>query len=804
MTHFFMRFCATEPARLEQLSVPVRYLVALVLFGLALAGRFALIGILPASGFPFLTFFPAVMLTAFLVGLKPSLLVSGLSIFSAWCFFIEPKASLTGLKQGDVIALVFFSLILVIDCVVIHLMATAMSKLRLVTDKLKISEARVRLVMDNLFVHVGILDLDGRVQEINEAPLQLAGLRREAVLGKPFWELAWWSDPAECGKLRSAIAAAASGTLARYDTFIQVSPLSRRTLELQVAPLRDGVDGAIHAIVISGVDISERVAALTALEHSRADAVAAADRTEAERRVLAATFDAVPAAIIVADEHGKLVRMNGATEHIWGRAPLSDGVEGYGQWKGWWANGSARDGERIEADEWGLARSLKGEHCTEIVEIEPFGRPGTRIFTQLSSSPVRNATGKVVGGVVVQIDITPRIEAERALRQSEERLLAREAALEEADSQKNTFIGTLAHELRNPLAAIHAAAQLIKMAEPGNEKIARAGAIVQRQSALLSRIIDDLLDISRINSGKLTLRRSGQDLRDVVQLALETCQPITDLAGHLLTVTWPEQPIPVVVDEARIGQCITNLVHNAAKFTPSPGKIRLDVAVHADGLASVRVSDNGRGISAEALPDVFQLFMQERASGMDGNSGLGIGLALTRHLIEMHYGTVRAHSDGAGKGASFELFLPLAQATFDVAALPMAATPVHHQARILVVDDNEDYANLLKDLFEMEGFAVLVQHTGKGAMESMKIHQPQIVFLDVGLPDISGLEIARLARKEGLLGPDDLIIALTGWGDNKSKAASIEAGVDHHLTKPADFPVLLNLIARHLAGKATP
>ncbi len=477
---------------------------------------------------------------------------------------------------------------------------------------------------------------------------------------------------------------------------------------------------------------------------------------------------------------------------------MSDGVQGDAQWKGWWADGTARDGQPILAHEWGLARSLQGEHCTEIVAIEPFGRPGTRIFTQLSSSPVRNAAGKVVGGVMVQVDITPRVEAERALRQSEERLLAREAALQEADRQKNTFIGTLAHELRNPLAAIYSASQLIEKMQSENEKIARAGKVVARQSALLSRIIDDLLDISRITSGKLTLQCSVQDLRDVVHLALEICQPIIDLAGHQLTVALPEQLVAVEVDATRIAQCIANLVHNAAKFTPSPGRIWLDVALRSGGLASVKVSDNGRGIASEALPNVFRLFMQEGASGMDGNSGLGIGLALTRHLIELHDGTVIAHSDGHGKGASFEFFLPLAQHKRAVAEAIIAAPPVHDKARILIVDDNRDYASLLKDLFEMEGFSALVRHDGMAALESMRSNHLHIVLLDIGLPDISGLEVASRARKNGWLGPDALIIALTGWGDDKSTAASSEAGVNHHLTKPVDFSVLLNLIGRHL------
>lgn len=331
-----------------------------------------------------------------------------------------------------------------------------------------------------------------------------------------------------------------------------------------------------------------------------------------------------------------------------------------------------------------------------------------------------------------------------------------------------------------------------------NEKIARAGKVVARQSALLSRIIDDLLDISRITSGKLTLQCSVQDLRDVVHLALEICQPIIDLAGHQLSVALPEQPVAVEVDATRIAQCIANLVHNAAKFTSSPGRIWLDVALRSNGLASVRVSDNGRGIASEALPNVFRLFMQEGASGMDGNSGLGIGLALTRHLIELHDGTVIAHSDGQGKGASFEFFLPLAQDKRAVAEAIIAAPPVHDKARILIVDDNRDYASLLKDLFEMEGFSALVRHDGMAALESMRSDHPHIVLLDIGLPDISGLEVASRARKNGWLGPDALIIALTGWGDDKSTAASSEAGVNHHLTKPVDFSVLLNLIGRHL------
>ncbi len=400
----------------------VRYLIALFFFAVALWARFALENVLPPKGFPFLTFFPAVMLSAYFVGLWPGVMVSLLSIFSAWFFFIEPSGNLLQTSQPDQIALAFFTIVLLVDCVIVNVMNNALSRLHATSDQLRTSEARVRGLIDNLFVYVGVLDLDGVLREVNRAPLLLSGVERAKVVNRPLWDTPWWVDEDERNKLRDAIRRAARGESVRYDARLDHFGVEPMTIDLQVAPLREHGDGRITALVMSGVDVSARVRAMADLNHSRQQALATAQRAEADRRVMDTIFNAVPAAIILADAKGRLLQMNSATRHIWGLAPYSESVSGYAEWKGWWADGSAKHGKPIAPDEWGLARALRGEHCSEIVEIEPFGQPGTRRLTLLSAAPILDDVGKVEGGVVAQVDITDRMAAEQALRENEVRL----------------------------------------------------------------------------------------------------------------------------------------------------------------------------------------------------------------------------------------------------------------------------------------------------------------------------------------------------------------------------------------------
>lgn len=400
----------------------VGYAIGLGFFIIALAARFALADALPPRGFPFLTFFPAAMLTVLLAGFLPGLMVSVLSLLSAWYFFIDPVGSFRGISQPDLIALIFFSVVLLVDCVIVQVMTSALSRVRSTTSKLRISETHMRGVLDQLFVYVGILNLDGVLRDVNQSALQLFGIKRGQVLNRPLWESAWWTDEGERHKMRDAIERAYTGESVRYDAIIRHSTKRRLTIDFQIAPLFEAGDGRITSLVLSGVDVSARINAMKDLEHSRREAIATAQHMEAERHVLDAVFNAVPAGIIVADASGRLVKMNPANEQIWGLAPFSAAVSEYAEWKGWWADGSARHGQRIQPHEWGLARALKGETCMEVVEVEPFGSPGVRRLTLLSAAPVFDADGKVQGGVVAQVDITARMAAEQALRENEVRL----------------------------------------------------------------------------------------------------------------------------------------------------------------------------------------------------------------------------------------------------------------------------------------------------------------------------------------------------------------------------------------------
>jgi signal transduction histidine kinase len=252
-----------------------------------------------------------------------------------------------------------------------------------------------------------------------------------------------------------------------------------------------------------------------------------------------------------------------------------------------------------------------------------------------------------------------------------------ERALRQADRKKDTFLATLSHELRNPLAPIRAAAQVIRLSPGVDARADRAAAIIERQSAQLARLVDDLLDVSRLNFGSLQLQRRQLDLRDLVEAALETSRPVLEAGRHRLEVRLGQRPLPVYADETRIVQCVANLVNNACKFTPAGGSVAVDVRAldASDGSwATVTVSDNGQGIAPDMLEKVFELFTQERRSGMGGNTGLGIGLALVRRLVQMHGGQVQARSEGVGRGSSFEIRLPLRLDTPDAAGAPGASS----------------------------------------------------------------------------------------------------------------------------------
>jgi signal transduction histidine kinase/ActR/RegA family two-component response regulator len=366
---------------------------------------------------------------------------------------------------------------------------------------------------------------------------------------------------------------------------------------------------------------------------------------------------------------------------------------------------------------------------------------------------------------------------------------------------KDEFLATLAHELRNPLAPIRTGLQLLRLS-PTHESADRMHEMMDRQLTQLVRLIDDLLDVSRVSRGKIDLKKELIDVKRVIALAIETSAPIIEGGHHQLTIDMPSEALPVEADSTRLVQVFSNLLNNAAKYTPDGG--RLMVSARRDrSEVTVRVTDNGVGIAKEMLSEVFEMFSQVRRDLDRAQGGLGIGLTLVRRLTEMHGGSVSADSRGLGTGSTFTVRLPVAPARATLA--PDESTgnagvvpPSAERLRVLVVDDNVDAAATLAMLIGLRGHDARLAHDGPDALKELETFHPQIVFLDIGLPGINGYEVAARVRsaEQETNRPRTVLVALTGWGSNDDKTRSRESGFDFHLTKPVDGREVEALLAR--------
>jgi signal transduction histidine kinase len=369
-------------------------------------------------------------------------------------------------------------------------------------------------------------------------------------------------------------------------------------------------------------------------------------------------------------------------------------------------------------------------------------------------------------------------------------------ALTEAARRKDEFLAMLAHELRNPLAPIRTAVQLLRLKELAEPQRDSARDIIERQVEQLVSLIDDLLDVSRITRGVIALQRQPVLLGAIVARAVETARPAIDARHHVLNVEMPDELLTVDGDKTRLVQVLANILHNAAKFTEPGGRIRLRCTREPAG-AVISVTDSGVGITAEALPAIFDLFTQSATGPAHPQGGLGIGLALVRRLTEMHGGTVAAHSDGPGQGATITVTLPVL-ATHEPARLVERAeppVPAGPARRILVADDNHDAATALSLQLQMAGHDVRTVFDGLEALSVADAFRPEIVLLDLGMPKLNGYEAARHLRARPW-GEDIRIVALTGWGQPQDRARSAEAGFDVHLVKPvADGDLFRALVA---------
>jgi PAS domain S-box-containing protein len=396
-------------------------------------------------------------------------------------------------------------------------------------------------------------------------------------------------------------------------------------------------------------------------------------------------------------------------------------------------------------------------------------------------------SGHTVAFATVSQDVTER-------RQMEDNLRGLAANLAEADRRKDEFLATLAHELRNPLAPLSNTLEILKRSANQDVAVRHGLDTMERQLEQLVRLVDDLLDLSRITHNRIELRKRHIELASVLRQAVLAAQPLADSAGHSIDVLLPADTVHLHADPVRLTQVFGNLLNNSCKYTPPDGKIRMTVTRDGEDVI-VTVMDSGIGIPADKLEAIFEMFTQVDSSLEHSQGGLGIGLTLVKRIVEMHGGTVTAHSAGAGRGSSFEVRLPVLREPATTAA-PAADQPQTSSGtyRILVVDDNQDSADSLAMLMELHGHDVSIAHDGQSALESAEQERPDVVLLDIGLPVLNGHDVCRRIRQQPW-GQGMVLIALTGWGQDEDRRRSQEAGFDGHLVKPVDHRRLLALLA---------
>ena len=492
-------------------------------------------------------------------------------------------------------------------------------------------------------------------------------------------------------------------------------------------------------------------------------------------------LEKLPAGAYTCNPDGLITYFNQHAVQLWGRSPkLNDPADRFcGSYKLY-----ATDGTPIAHDQCWMALALKNrlEYNGHEILIE---RPDGQMRTSLAyANPIYDEADNLIGSVNVLVDISERKQAEEALKQ--------------ADRSKNEFLATLAHELRNPLAPIRAAVRILQLkAEPAPEA-QLALEVIDRQTRQMTRLIDDLLDIARITCNKLLLRKERVKLSELLTAAVETSQPLIEQRGHSLILNTPPEPVYLDGDFIRLAQVVANLLNNAAKYTKPGGQILVTSALEKDCVL-IRITDTGMGISPESLPQIFEMFTQANLPATGARGGLGIGLTLVKRLVEMHGGTISAYSAGEGQGSEFVVRLPVVSdgandsETSSQQAVAVAPRQTNSR-RILVVDDNHDSAESLGLLMRLMGHEVRTIYDGIKALEIAKEFRPRVVLLDIGLPGISGYEVAHKLREEAA-GERPVVIAISGWGRDPARRYAEGACFDHHLVKPVDPDELSNLLA---------
>jgi PAS domain S-box-containing protein len=619
------------------------------------------------------------------------------------------------------------------------------------------ANAKFRAFFDQGPLFAGVMALDGTLLEANRLCLEECGYTRDAVIGKKFWECPWWSPSPELARIiREGSARAAAGEIFRVEMPYFVADGSQRIVDFVLLPIKDEA-GRVLFLSPTGKDITDR------------------KRAEDDRQKFVTLIENSTDFIGMCDLEGTPFFVNRAGLEKVGLADMEQArhtpVRDFF---------FPEDQHRI-MDVFFPSVLAKGHGETE-VRFRNF-RTGKARWMAYKVFKLTDEYGRAIGLATVSQDVTERRRLEEDLRK-----LAGDLA--EADRHKDEFLATLAHELRNPLAPIRNALQIIRH-RPDQSTVDQAREMMDRQLDQMVRLVEDLLDVSRIATGKLELRREVLPLSRIIDSAIETSRPVIEHMGHQLTVTVPERPIMVDADLTRLAQVISNLLTNSAKYTDRGGQIWL--AAVQDGCdVVVSVKDNGIGIPAEQFPRLFKMFAQVDRSLGRAQGGLGIGLTLVKRLAEMHGGAVQVKSSGPGKGSEFIVRLPIVlnESQPSAAPSPNGVAASRPSRRIFIVDDNHDAANSLAQLLRILGNDVRTGYDGQAAVDGAGQFRPDVLLLDIGLPKLDGYQACRMIRQEPW-GKDIVIVALTGWGQEDARSLSREAGFDRHLVKPVDFGELI-------------
>jgi PAS domain S-box-containing protein len=732
---------------------------------------------------PFLPFFPVLLIVALWGGRAPGLLglvISAAAITSYWV--TNPQADWVLQRREHLVALAGFLVAGALLVELAHRARTAQQRADLLAESRRTDlenrhaaesarvESETRLGLALQAAEMGTWEYDSATERTiaSRRTLQIFGLEAgENSLDGLFRNV----YPDDRAAVDTAVQTALKGGAA-FDTEFRIQALGQLRW-VRAKALRIESAGGPRKLVGVAEDITERQSSLEEIERGREE--------------LQIMLDLLPVGVAIAhDPSAENITMNPSLRKAL-RLDRIHNASYSGPERDKLPYRCFRNGVEVGGSE--LPMQIAARTGTDVrdMEVDVVFQDGEVRSFLISAAPLFDFSGRVRGAVGTHVDVTALKDAQQSL--------------EAIDRQKDEFLATLAHELRNPMAPIRYAVAMLRSDAP-KAVIDQVRETIDRQSAHMARLLDDLLDMSRLTRNVIQLQRGTLDLREVVHEAIEDCRPAIEGANLQLQVVMPTEPAWVDGDRARLFQVVSNLLSNAAKYTDAPGSVTVELE-SIDGTARIKVRDTGIGFDPVMAPKLFRLFSQLHPELQAAKGGLGIGLAVVKRLVELHDGEIHATSAGIGRGAEFVVELPTTMQPSSVVRRSAAAPMLGEEHRVLVVDDNVDAAEALAMFLKLHGCVVEVAHEGEGALKIAAEFHPTVVLLDLGLPGMHGRDVGRALRQQ-MTERQLRLIALTGWGRPEDRRGTIAAGFDAHLVKPVDPEELLSLLVEHpTTGAAT-